>query len=179
MRGLSGGERKRATISEAMVSRGAIQSWDCSTRGLDAASALDYAKSLRVITSTLRKTTLASFYQASQSIFEQFDRVLVLDKGRCIFFGRTSEARSYFQELGFSCDSRKSTPDFVTGISNPQERTIREGVDESTVPTTSVELEAAYKRSIHHERAMQELAEYEEQLKENVWLFWFIFLLFF
>eukprot|EP00026_Physarum_polycephalum_P021723 Phypoly_transcript_25173.p1 GENE.Phypoly_transcript_25173~~Phypoly_transcript_25173.p1 ORF type:complete len:138 (+),score=3.12 Phypoly_transcript_25173:38-415(+) len=34
--GLSGGERKRATISEAMVSRGAIDCWDCSTRGLDA-----------------------------------------------------------------------------------------------------------------------------------------------
>jgi ABC-type multidrug transport system ATPase subunit len=34
--GLSGGERKRTTISEAMVSRGAIDCWDCSTRGLDA-----------------------------------------------------------------------------------------------------------------------------------------------
>ena len=34
--GLSGGERKRTTISEAMLSRGAIDCWDCSTRGLDA-----------------------------------------------------------------------------------------------------------------------------------------------
>jgi len=33
---LSGGERKRATISEAMLSRGSIACWDCSTRGLDA-----------------------------------------------------------------------------------------------------------------------------------------------
>lgn len=168
MRGLSGGERKRATISEAMVSRGAINCWDCSTRGLDAASALDYAKSLKIITSTLFKTTLASFYQASQSIYDQFDRVLVLDKGRCIFFGRTSEAKDYFIDLGFVCEERKSTPDFLTGITNPQERKIREGQDESSVPTSSVELEAAFKKSRHYEDAMRELKDYEDQLKENV-----------
>ena len=68
VRGLSGGERKRATIGEAMVSRGAIDCWDCSTRGLDAISALDYAKSLRVITNSLKKATLASFYQASEAV---------------------------------------------------------------------------------------------------------------
>ncbi|KAK9707991.1 ATP-binding cassette transporter snq2, partial [Basidiobolus ranarum] len=36
-------------IAEAMASRSAINCWDCSTRGLDAASALDYVKSLRVM----------------------------------------------------------------------------------------------------------------------------------
>lgn len=169
IRGLSGGERKRATISEAMVSRGAIDAWDCSTRGLDAASAFDYAKSLRVITTTLHKTTLATFYQASENIYEQFDRVLVLDKGRCIFFGPTKEAKPYFLGLGFECENRKSTPDFLTGITNPQERKIREGIDESSVPLNSVELEAAYKQSDVYQRAMRELEDYEQQLKEQVY----------
>ncbi|KAF2068331.1 hypothetical protein CYY_010344, partial [Polysphondylium violaceum] len=36
IRGLSGGERKRLTITEAMVSSSSITCWDCSTRGLDA-----------------------------------------------------------------------------------------------------------------------------------------------
>jgi ATP-binding cassette subfamily G (WHITE) protein 2 (SNQ2) len=160
--GLSGGERKRTTISEAMVSRGAIDCWDCSTRGLDAASAYDYAKSLRVITNTLHKTTLASFYQASENIYEQFDRVLVLDKGRCIFFGHAKEAKPYFERLGFLCENRKSTPDFLTGLTNPQERKIRPGAE--NVPTNSVDLEEAYKRSPEHDRAMQEMREYEQSL---------------
>lgn len=69
VRGLSGGERKRTTITEAMVSRSAINCWDCSTRGLDAASALDYATSLRIITETLHKTTVASFYQVDSFWF--------------------------------------------------------------------------------------------------------------
>lgn len=130
------------------------------------ASALDYAKSLRIITQTLHKTTLASFYQASESIYEKFDRVLVLDKGRCIFFGPAKEAKPYFEELGFECERRKSTPDFLTGITNPQERRIREGAQ--NVPVNSVDLEAAYKSSPYYERAMRELRDYEAQLKSEV-----------
>eukprot|EP01132_Coremiostelium_polycephalum_P010385 gene10385-12755_t len=82
VRGLSGGERKRMTITEAMVSASSITCWDCSTRGLDAASALDYAKSLRIMSDTLDKTTIASFYQASDSIYNLFDKVLILEKGQ-------------------------------------------------------------------------------------------------
>lgn len=130
------------------------------------ASAFDYAKSLRVITKTLHKTTLASFYQASENIYEQFDRVLVLDKGRCIYFGRAKDAKGYFEDLGFQCEDRKSTPDFLTGITNPQERKIRPGVE--GVPINSVNLAAAYKSSSHYELAMQELKEYEQELAAEV-----------
>lgn len=34
VRGVSGGERKRVSIAEAMTTRGAVLSWDNSTRGL-------------------------------------------------------------------------------------------------------------------------------------------------
>jgi ABC-type multidrug transport system ATPase subunit len=165
LRGLSGGERKRTTIAEAMVSRGSIDCWDCSTRGLDAASALDYAKSLRIITKTLHKTTIATFYQASEAIYQQFDRVLVLDKGRCIYFGPAKEAKEYFMQLGYECEPRKSTPDFLTGITNPQERKIRAGAE--NVPTSSTELEQVFKKSENYTRAMQDLRDYERQIEEE------------
>lgn len=72
IRGLSGGERKRLTIAEAMCARSAINCWDCTTRGLDAASALDYTKSLRIMSNTLHKTTVATFYQVKQSFYFPF-----------------------------------------------------------------------------------------------------------
>lgn len=118
-----------------------------------------------MITKTLHKTTLASFYQASENIYEQFDRVLVLDKGRCIFFGKTTDAKGYFEEIGFVCEDRKSTPDFLTGITNAQERKVRPGMD---VPLNSVDLEESYKRSTYYEKSMQELREYEQQLASEV-----------
>lgn len=56
IRGISGGERKRLSIAEQMATRSSVNMWDGSTRGLDASSALDYAKSLRV--QTVREQSL-------------------------------------------------------------------------------------------------------------------------
>jgi len=166
IRGLSGGERKRMTISEAMVSSSPINCWDCSTRGLDAASALDYAKSLRIMSDVLHKTTIATFYQASESIYQQFNRVLVLEKGRCIYFGPVAEAKQYFIDLGFDCEPRKSTPDFLTGVTNPQERKIRPGW-ESKVPLDPIALEAAWKSSMAKKDADYALNEAIAQIEHD------------
>jgi ATP-binding cassette, subfamily G (WHITE), member 2, SNQ2 len=105
-----------------MCARSAINCWDCTTRGLDAASALDYTKSLRIMTNTLHKTNIATFYQvcispllfinssyqASEDMYSLFDKVLILDKGICVYFGPSNTAKRYFEELGFHCENRKS-----------------------------------------------------------------------
>jgi len=57
VRGVSGGERKRVSIAEMMATRARVQCWDNSTRGLDASTALDFVKSLRIMTDVLGQTT--------------------------------------------------------------------------------------------------------------------------
>ncbi|KAI9012932.1 ABC-2 type transporter-domain-containing protein [Gaertneriomyces semiglobifer] len=166
IRGLSGGERKRMTIAEAMTARAAINCWDCTTRGLDAASALDYTKSLRIMSDTLQKTTIATFYQASEDMYNLFDKVLILDKGRCIFFGPVSRAKAYFEEMGFECEHRKSTPDFLTGITNASERIVKAGFEGQT-PNTPAELEERFKKSADYQRLCAEQAQYEEYIQRE------------
>ncbi|KAK0522180.1 ATP-binding cassette transporter snq2, partial [Tilletia horrida] len=83
VRGVSGGERKRVSIAEMFATRACVLSWDNSTRGLDASTALDFAKSLRVITDLLQLSVFTSLYQAGEGIYDQFDKVLVIDNGRC------------------------------------------------------------------------------------------------
>lgn len=68
-----------------------------------------------------------------------------MEKGRAIYFGPVGEAKEYFQNLGFECEPRKSTPDFLTGVTNFQERRIRPGF-EGKAPTTSFEFEEAWKK---------------------------------
>jgi len=68
IRGISGGERKRLSIAEQMATRSSVNMWDGSTRGLDASSALDYAKSLRVQTNLLKKATIVTIYQAVSNV---------------------------------------------------------------------------------------------------------------
>ena len=60
VRGVSGGERKRVSIAEMMATRARVQCWDNSTRGLDASTALDFVKSLRIMTDILGQTTFVS-----------------------------------------------------------------------------------------------------------------------
>lgn len=64
MRGVSGGERKRVSIAEMMITSGTVCAWDNSTRGLDASTALDYAKSLRIMTNIY-----STLYLHSSSFF--------------------------------------------------------------------------------------------------------------
>ncbi|KAI9261221.1 ABC-2 type transporter-domain-containing protein [Helicostylum pulchrum] len=125
VRGLSGGERKRLSIAEQMTTRSCINCWDCATRGLDSSSALDYVRSLRIMTDIFQKTTISTLYQASESIFNLFDKVMVLDEGRCIYFGPANQAKIFFTKMGFYCPDRKSTPDFLTGLCNMNNKSIR------------------------------------------------------
>jgi len=76
----------------------------CSTRGLDASTALDYAKSIRILTDVFRNTSFVSLYQAGEGIYNQFDKVLVIDEGRQVYFGPAKEARQYM--VGLGCASR-------------------------------------------------------------------------
>ncbi|RCI02334.1 hypothetical protein CU098_007668 [Rhizopus stolonifer] len=166
VRGLSGGERKRLSIAEQMTTRSSINCWDCSTRGLDASSALDYVRSLRIMTNILHKTTVSTLYQASDSIFNLFDKVMVLDEGRCIYFGPTATAKSYFEDMGFYCPDRKSTPDFLTGLCNMNEREYRDGYREK-VPVNAVQFEKAYNDSALYSQMMQERDEYEQKIQQD------------
>ncbi|KAI9499301.1 ABC-2 type transporter-domain-containing protein [Zychaea mexicana] len=166
VRGLSGGERKRLSIAEVMTTQSSINCWDCSTRGLDAASALDYVRSLRIMTDVFKKTTISTLYQASNSIYSLYDKVLLLDDGYCIYFGPADEAKAYFENLGFYCPPRKSIPDFLTGLCNPVEREIKPGF-ENTAPQHASEFQARYYESTIHKRLMAELENYEQLIERN------------
>ena len=56
LEGISGGERKRLSIAEVTLVQASIQCWDNSTRGLDAATALEFISSLKTSASILNDT---------------------------------------------------------------------------------------------------------------------------
>ncbi|GAA5893783.1 hypothetical protein JCM8208_001243 [Rhodotorula glutinis] len=168
-RGVSGGERKRVSIAEMMATRACVCSWDNSTRGLDASTALDYAKALRVLTGVHQMATFVSLYQAGEGIYDLFDKVLVIDEGRQVFFGRAREARQYMMSLGYADLPRQTSADYLTGCTDPNERKLADGRTEADVPSTSEALEAAFHRSDIHRRMIDErdayLAEAERDEK--------------
>ncbi|KAF2014159.1 ABC-transporter [Aaosphaeria arxii CBS 175.79] len=162
IRGVSGGERKRVSIAEMALGGSAICGWDNSTRGLDSASALEFTRSLKIAAKTNGMCHGVAIYQASQAIYDLFDKAIVLYKGRQIFFGPTDVARQYFIDMGWECPARQTTGDFLTSVTNPSERIPRPGF-ESRVPRTPDEFVAYWKRSdeyaiLHEEMDINERA---------------------
>ncbi|KAK4865296.1 hypothetical protein LT330_009407 [Penicillium expansum] len=162
IRGISGGERKRVSIAEAVLSDAALQCWDNSTRGLDSANAVEFCRTLRTATELLQSTVLVSLYQAPQEAYDLFDKVTVLYEGRQVFFGNTFEGRAYFEELGFECPKRQTTPDFLTSMTSPKERLIRQGCEDKA-PRTATEFEERWKKSRQHQELMLEIEAYENK----------------
>lgn len=162
VRGVSGGERKRVSIAEAALGGSPLQCWDNSTRGLDSATALEFVKTLRLSTSIVGSTAAVAIYQASQGIYNIFDKVVVLYEGRQIYFGPTDTAKAFFVDMGFHCPERATTGDFLTSLTNPAERVIRPGF-EGRVPKTPDEFADAWKRSDERARLLGEIQKFEAE----------------
>ena len=90
-----------------------IVSVSSSTRGLDASTALEFVRALRIATDVARTSTIVSIYQAGESLYQHFDKVCVLYEGRMAYFGRADQARQYFVDLGFEPAHRQTTADFL------------------------------------------------------------------
>lgn len=161
-RGVSGGERKRVSIAENMLCGTPLQCWDNSTRGLDSSTALEFVKSLRVHADYLSSTPIVAIYQASQAIYDIFDKVIVLYEGRQIYFGRASDAKRFFVDMGFYCPDRQTTADFLTSLTSPSERKIRDGY-EHLVPRTPDEFAARWKDSMDRKQLLGEIDAYQQE----------------
>ncbi|KIW15896.1 hypothetical protein PV08_05946 [Exophiala spinifera] len=160
VRGVSGGERKRVTIAEATLANAPFQCWDNSTRGLDSANAIEFCKTLRLQSEFFGQTCVVSMYQAPQTAYEQFDKVTVLYEGRQIYFGPAPKAKEYFENLGFECPARRTTPDFLTSMTFSAERIIRPGCNP---PRTAEEFAAAWKNSSEYQALQVDIREYRKQ----------------
>ncbi|KAG2131009.1 ABC-2 type transporter-domain-containing protein [Suillus clintonianus] len=143
IRGVSGGEKKRVSIAEALSCRALIGAWDNSTRGLDASTALEFVQALRIGTDIGRLTTIVSIYQAGEQLYNLFDKVCVISEGRMVFFGPAKDARRYFIDMGYEPQDRQTTADFLVSVTNPSGRCIRDGF-EGKVPGTAEEMAAAF-----------------------------------
>ncbi len=151
-----------------MNTKAPLQCWGNSTRGLDASNALDFAHVLRRSTDEQQKTIIATLYQAGNGIYNQFDKILVLAEGREIYYGPRSEAKKYFEDMGFKCVPGANVADFLTSVPVLSERTILPGFEDH-VPNTAEEFEDAYKGSDMYSRMSKRMSSTsQESLAEEI-----------
>ncbi|KAF7360014.1 Pleiotropic drug resistance ABC transporter [Mycena venus] len=167
IRGVSGGQKKRVSIAEALATRMRIGAWDNSTRGLDSSTALEFGRALRIATDVGRLTTIVSIYQASESLYALFDKVCVLSEGKMVYFGRADQARDYFLSLGYVPQAeRQTTADFLVSVTDPVGRIIRPGLtlaEDRARPRTSADLAKHFLESRMMANNLEDIAEYNEE----------------
>jgi ATP-binding cassette subfamily G (WHITE) protein 2 (PDR) len=162
VRGVSGGERKHVSIAEAVLSGAPLQCWDNSTRGLDSANAIQFCKNLRLSTDMMGATACVSIYEAPQSAYDIFDKVIVLYDGHQIYFGSIADEKQYFVQLGFHCPDRQTTADFLTSMTSPAERVVRQGW-ESRVPRSPEEFAQCWRDSSDCQRLLQKIDDFHHK----------------
>lgn len=105
-------------------------------------------------------------YQASQAIYDLFDKAVVLYEGHQIHFGPASAAKTFFEQQGWYCPPRQTTGDFLTSVTNPVERQARDGM-ESQVPRTPDEFEAYWYLSPEYQELQRIMKEHNNEVTSN------------
>ncbi|KAH3666640.1 hypothetical protein WICMUC_005567 [Wickerhamomyces mucosus] len=164
IRGVSGGERKRVSIAEAMACKATVYCWDNATRGLDSSTALEYAEAIRTSTNLTKSVALVTIYQAGDNIYEKFDKVLILYEGREVYFGPAQNAKKYFENMGFQCPSRQAIAEYLTAVTDPQGRFPKPGY-ENKVPRTAEEFETYWHNSLEYLNLTTDINNYESNTK--------------
>ena len=167
IRGVSGGERKRVSILESLTAEASVSCWDGSTRGLDAASALDYIRSLRIMTDSCSRATLVSLYQASDNIYNMMDKLLLIDEGRMLYQGPACDAESYFNRLGYERQPRQTMSNFLTNVTAGSAEVVRKGCEDK-VPRGAANLEEAFRSSQAYRSLQDDIASYKDTLNPKL-----------
>ena len=168
--GVSGGERKRVSIAEVLAAGSSVQCFDNSTRGLDSSTAMDFVKALHMLTKVGDRTTMATLYQAGETLYNYFDKVLVIYEGRQAFFGKIDEARQYFEDLGFVRANGQTTAEFLSYVTDPAHREATPGSVAANMHTAA-DFAASFKSSPQHSSLVREiddsLSQYHPQAAKS------------
>ena len=125
-RGLSGGERKRTAIGVEMITNPSLLFLDGiiyiyiyiyiePTSGLDSFTAYTIISLLTKLAAR-GKTVIAIIHQPSSDIYDLFDRLLLLVKGRTIYQSKTRDCLEYFKNIGYQMPSFQNPADYLMKI---------------------------------------------------------------
>ncbi|CAB9519407.1 Putative white-brown complex homolog protein 30 [Seminavis robusta] len=98
---LSGGQQRRLSIGVALLKQPTLLFLDEPTSGLDAAAAENIMQEIVRVAKEERLIIMCSIHQPSTKVYNGFDEVMILSKGREAFSGPIKTAPTYFDSIGY------------------------------------------------------------------------------
>lgn len=120
VKGVSGGERKRTSIGVELITDPNLIFLDEPTTGLDSFTATSVMETLKELANQGR-TIVQTIHQPNSDIFEMFDRLMLMAKGKIIYFNQADKAVDYFSQISFNdkffkCPELSNPSDYFMSI---------------------------------------------------------------
>jgi ABC-type multidrug transport system ATPase subunit/ABC-type multidrug transport system permease subunit len=131
LRGISGGEKKRLTVAEGIITNARFLALDEISTGLDAAVTFSIVNALRQRAVEHKTGVVIALLQPTPEVFDLFDDVILMREGSVVFHGRKDSLREYMSSLGFippPVDDSEDFADWVTEVLSFPEKTHRRNV---------------------------------------------------
>ena len=115
-KGCSGGEKRRTSLGVQMLANPSLLFLDEVTTGLDATSAFQLVRTLKMLASKGR-TIIMTIHQPRSEIFGFFDNIVLLSGGSPLFSGPSKNCLTHFENLGFKLPMFVNPAEFLIDLS--------------------------------------------------------------
>jgi ABC-type multidrug transport system ATPase subunit/ABC-type multidrug transport system permease subunit len=126
LRGISGGEKKRLTVAEGIITNARFLALDEISTGLDAAVTYSIVNALRQRALEYKTGVVIALLQPTPEVFDLFDDVILMREGSVVYHGNKNSLRDYMSSLGFippPADDSEDFADWVTEVLSFPEKT--------------------------------------------------------
>ena len=121
-KGCSGGEKRRTSLGVQMLSNPSVLFLDEVTTGLDATSAFQLIRTLKMLSSRGR-TVIVTIHQPRSEIWGLFDHLLLLSGGSTIYSGPAAECLNCFTRQGYNLPAFVNPAEFLIDLAAVDTRT--------------------------------------------------------
>jgi ABC-type multidrug transport system ATPase subunit len=115
IKGISGGERKRTSVGVELVTKPALVFLDEPTSGLDSFSAVQLCQVLKKVANA-GASVLFTIHQPSSEIFNSFDHLILMNKGRVMYQGSVPGVTDYFAKCGRPNPTNYNPADWIMTV---------------------------------------------------------------
>lgn len=120
IKGISGGERKRTSVGVELVVKPALVFLDEPTSGLDSFSAVQLCQVLKKVANA-GSSVLFTIHQPSSEIFNSFDHLILMNKGRVMYQGAVQDVPKYFSDRGHPNPPNYNPADWIMNVAQATE----------------------------------------------------------
>ncbi len=115
LKGISGGERKRTSVGVELVVRPAMVFLDEPTSGLDSFSAVQLCQVLKKVANA-GSSVLFTIHQPSSEIFNSFDSLILMNKGKVMYNGPVPNVADFFADRGHPLPPMYNPADWIMNV---------------------------------------------------------------